>query len=151
MRRTVYVILPVLFLLAFVSCAQPPVDIRAEVEAFNEKWAAALNRGDAAGVAALNTEDAHSLPPNSEAVSGREAIQSLVQGLFDAGLKDVVLEIVEVAVSGNLAYEIGKYTATVESEEGEAITETGKFVVILKYVDGSWKIHVDIWNTNLPQ
>ena len=150
MRRTVYVIVSVVFLLAIVSCAQPPVDIRAEVEAVNEKWMAAFNGGDAAGVAALYTEDGHSLPPNTEKVDGREAIQSFLQDGIDVGYKDIVIETVEAEVSGDTAYEMGKYTITLESAEGEVVTETGKYVNIWKYVEGSWKLHVNIWNTYAP-
>ncbi len=35
-------------------------------------------------------------------------------------------------------------------EEGEAISDSGKFVTIWKRENGSWKVDVDIFNSSLP-
>jgi uncharacterized protein (TIGR02246 family) len=48
---------------------------RATIEKLNEAWTAAF-KGDAAAVAALYTEDAYALPPGSEMVKGRAAIEA---------------------------------------------------------------------------
>jgi uncharacterized protein (TIGR02246 family) len=125
-------------------------DTRSAIEAVNEKFMAALTRGDAAGVTALYTADARLLPPNLEMMRGTEAIQSFWQGGIDMGIKEARLETVEVQARDNVAYEIGKYTLTIQPAGGEAITDTGKYLVIWKQQDGSWKLHVDIWNTSVP-
>ena len=125
-------------------------DIRSAIEAVNEKFMAALTRGDAAGVAALYTADARLLPPNLEMMKGTEAIQAFWQGGIDMGIKEARLETVEVEAQENVAYEIGKYILTIQPAGGEAITDMGKYLVIWKHQDGSWKLHVDIWNTSVP-
>ncbi|UCG25598.1 MAG: hypothetical protein JSW55_06310, partial [Chloroflexota bacterium] len=52
------------------------VDIRAIIANANDKFMVTFGRGDAAGMAEQYTDDGQVLPPNSEFVTGKEAIQS---------------------------------------------------------------------------
>ena len=124
--------------------------VRAEIEAVNKNFIAALNQGDAAGIAALYTEDAILLPPNSEMLEGREAAQAFWQGGIDMGIKEGKLETVIVEAQENAAYEVGKYTLVIQPPGGPTITDKGKYLVVWKRQEGSWKLHADSWNTSLP-
>ncbi len=124
--------------------------VRTEIEAVNEKFIAALNRGDAAAIAALYTEDAILLPPNSGMLEGKEAAQAFWQGGLDMGIKEGELETASVEAQGDTAYEIGKYKLTIEPPGGPTIKDEGKYLVVWKRQGGSWKLHADIWNTSLP-
>ncbi|MFQ5640467.1 MAG: SgcJ/EcaC family oxidoreductase [bacterium] len=125
--------------------------LRTDIEAENVKFTAAFSRGDAAGVAALYTENAVIQPPNSDAVHGREAIQSFMQSGFTAGLKDLTLTTVAVEGSGDTAYEIGTYTLKVQPEGETAMKDSGKYMVFWKQqAGGGWKLQTDIWNSSLP-
>ncbi len=142
--------LPVLL---FVSCEKAPEDtaeVRQAIEAINKQFADAVKRGDAAAVAALYTEDARLLPPNGPTLVGREAIQNFFQSNIDAGVSDLQLTILEVGVVRDLAYEIGQYALTIQPEEGEALRDQGKYVVIWKRENGEWKLDVDIFNSSMP-
>ena len=119
----------------------------AEIEAANQEMIAVLARGDAAGVAAAYTPDAQMFPANSNLVSGRAAIQELWQSWISAGITKLTLEAVEVEGFGDTAYEVGKYT--LPGPDGKLIDE-GKYVVIWKRDQGKWRLHRDIWTTNLP-
>ena len=140
-----------LALLLIVGCAAPQQDntdeARAGIEATNVQFMDAFSAGEAADVAACYTEDAQFMPPNGEIVSGREAIQEAMQGLTDAGIKGLQLETVEVEGHGDTAYEVGKGTLT--GEDGQTIDEV-KYIVIWKKVGDAWKLHRDIFNSNLP-
>ena len=140
-----------LALLLIVGCAAPQQDntdeARAGIEATNAQFMAAVSQGDAAGVAACYTEDAQFMPPNGEIVRGREAIQEAMQGLIDAGIKGILLETVEVEGHGDTAYEVGKGTLTGEDEQ---TIDVAKYIVIWKKVGNAWKLHRDIFNSNIP-
>jgi uncharacterized protein (TIGR02246 family) len=123
---------------------------RAEIEAANKELLAALSNGDAAGVASCYTEDAKLLPPNSEILEGKEAIQAFWQGGIDMGIKEAELKTALVEAQGDAAYEIGTYTLTIEPPGGPVITDKGKYLVIWKRQDGSWKLHADSFHTSLP-
>jgi uncharacterized protein (TIGR02246 family) len=119
-------------------------------ENLDGQYAAAANRGDAAAVANLYTKDALYLVPNGETVKGRNAIQSTAQEMIDAGMKNLKFSSVVHEVDGDLAYHVGKLSMDIPTGAG-IHREKGKFVDIYKRQDdGSWKIQVTIYNSDLP-
>ena len=59
---------------------------------------------------------------------------------------------VETGCDGNLAYERGIINMDIVPEGGQAMTDKGKYLVVMKrQADSSWKVAVDIWNSDLPQ
>jgi len=126
-------------------------DIRSEIASVNRAFMEAFSRGDATAVAAHYTEGGRILPPNSETVTGREAIKAMWQGAMDMGVKEAILETVELTPIGeNAACEIGEYTMKIQPEEGVTVTDTGKYVVMWKHDGESWKLDIDIYNTSVP-
>ena len=51
---------------------------------------------------------------------------------------------------GDMVCEIGNADATFQPEGMDAFKDRGKYLVIWKNVDGTWKLHVDIYNSSLP-
>jgi uncharacterized protein (TIGR02246 family) len=133
------------------SVAQAQQSVRGTIEANTKKFIEAFNKGDAAAVANLYTIDARVLPPNGEMVQGRANIQSFWQGAITAGLKMVSLETVHVETQGNLAIEVGRYVTTAPGAGGTTTTDNGKYVVFWKRQGRSWKLAVDIFNSNMPR
>ena len=126
------------------------VNVRTAIEAANKKFIEAFNKGDVATVAGLYATDAKVLPPNSQMVEGRQNIQAFWQSLVKMGAKLSQLETTHVESHGDLAYEVGTYTLNIQPASGQAVTDTGKYVVVWKRQGGEWKLVADIWNTNMP-
>jgi len=129
------------------SVAAQQSDVRAAIEAGNKQFLAALSRGDGAGMAAVYGTNAQVFPPNSDIVSGRQAIQKFWQDVVNSGVKGATLTTLEAEGQGDTAYEVGTYTLTGEAGK---VLDTGKYVTIWKREQGQWKLHRDIWNTNTP-
>ena len=121
--------------------------VREEIAAANEKFMATYKRGDAAGVAALYTENGQVLPPDGDFVTGREALRKYWQAALDQGIKESRLEIIEVEGHGDTAIEVSRYTLI---GEGGGVLGKGKYIVIWKRQAGQWKLHRDIFNSNAP-
>ncbi len=122
-------------------------NVHATIEANNQKFMNAFEQSNAAGVAALYTGNARILPPGSEMMQGRAAIQSFWQEVMDSGVKEAQLETLDIEVSGeDLAREIGRYVLTIQ-QGSETLKSSGKYVVIWKREGSDWKLDVDIWNS----
>jgi ketosteroid isomerase-like protein len=81
------------------------------------------------------------LPPDHEAIQGRDAITAFWRQGTDEGLEVTNLA---VEVNGNLGYLVGQYHLPATDEEP---ADSGKYVMCLKrQQDGSWKVTADIWN-----
>ena len=116
------------------------------IEKLNDAWTAAFNKGDAAAVAALYTEDAYVLPPGSVMVKGRAAIEAFwrqaAQQMTDAKL--TTLDVLPLGRSA--AREIGTVTLKTKSQPPQEVV--GKYVVVWRKVGRDWKLATDIWNTD---
>src|SRR6478735_6546291 len=62
-----------------------------DAQGLNEKWMAAFNKGDAARVTSLYTEDATLLPSGAPLVLGRAAIEAFGKGA-SGEIGDIVLK-----------------------------------------------------------
>ena len=102
-------------------------EVRAGILAANEKFMAAFSRGDAAACAACYTEQGQLLPPNSDVIAGKQAIQTFWQGAMYMGITAAKLDTVEVEGHGNTANEVGQYTL---QGVGGQVLDTGKYIVI---------------------
>ena len=125
-------------------------DARSEIKSLIPGFFDAWKKGDAAGVAAYYTKGTRVLFPNQEIIIGRDAFQAALQQEMDSreGVTETTIEIIELTIiNEKTVYEIGKSTSKTILESGETITEKGKYVVIWKHEDGSWKLDVDITNT----
>ena len=117
----------------------------------NRQFEAAIARGDAAGCAAVYSEDAKILPPDNPALTGRKAAQEVWQGIIDIGVKGVSLQTLELEEMGDRAVERGAGTVDIQGEGGQTIQVSAKFIVLWRrQADGAWKWHWDCWNFDAP-
>jgi uncharacterized protein (TIGR02246 family) len=142
-------------LLCLAACAQTgpammaPADLKARIDANNAAWAAAANRGDAAGVAAMYTENATMLPPGADVQRGRPAIEQTIAGIGKSGIRNFSLTAIDVSQVGpDTAREIGRFSLEAPAPKKKWVAVNGKYVVIWKLVGGKWLLDVDIWNMN---
>ena len=147
-EKIYYFIFVNVIFLSLLSCEAPQEDnsqISEGISKTNEAFMAALANGDAAGVVSLYTEDGQILPPNTDLISGSQNIQNFFQGFIDSGLSVISLVSTEVEGMGDTAIEVGKYTISVDDQ----VVDSGKYIVIWKKDGEEWKLHRDIFNSNM--
>jgi uncharacterized protein (TIGR02246 family) len=124
-------------------------DYRAEVLAIAQDAEKCVRAGDARGMAGLYTENATLLPPGQPAITGRQNIQGFWQAFFDAGASDAKLKSIKISGSGDLAYEIGEYSAVMPQPSGGTAPGTGKYLVVFeRQQDGKLKMVADMFSPN---
>jgi uncharacterized protein (TIGR02246 family) len=146
-----------LLALALVSTAcQPPAqetaglsdeDVAAIRDA-NEGWIQAFRANDNAALAALYSNSAVIMPPNESVIEGRAAILAYHGAVTVTEYSE---SIVEIDGRDGLAYIRGTSSMVGRTEDGEPVTESSRYLVILrKQADGSWLFTHEIWNSDQP-
>jgi len=106
----------------------------------------AVAAGDADALAALYTETAVIMPPDSPPIVGRPAIREYMTGLTGAGLDGIDITTVELVRFGDTAFQ----RANVAIRAGGAVVAEGKSLVLWRLVDGRWLYSRDMWSMNAP-
>jgi uncharacterized protein (TIGR02246 family) len=132
------------------TAAPAAVDTRAADEAAirsaDAAWTKAAESKDIAGTTAVYADNAVLMAPGGPIATGKDAITKGWTGMMAD--KNFALSFgptkIEVAKSGDLAYELGDYSLTLSDKKGKAQTSKGKYVVVWgKQADGGWKALVD--------
>lgn len=121
-------------------------DPKAIAMAGNQLFMDALANGSTT-LGSVYTTDALLMNANNDMIRGNSAIGDFWKKGYDGGLKRVKLETLEAEQQGNVIIEIGRYTAY---GANDAQMDMGKYIVIWKKENGTWKIYRDIGNTNMP-
>jgi uncharacterized protein (TIGR02246 family) len=117
-----------------------------QIQALNDRFSEAFNRGDSPTVAAMYTDDAVVLPAGSPLVRGRDAIQSFWKKGAEQ-LEGMRLTTLDVEPLGDrAAREIGTFVLKTKGQSPQEIV--GKYVVVWQKEGNDWKLATDIWNAN---
>ncbi len=128
------------------SCIQGPADVTNEIVEANKTFMDTLKSGNAEAMSMLYTIDAKLFPANGAVIDGREAIKEYWSDDMAQGSTELVLETVDAEGIGDVAIEEGRYMVYV----GEQVVDKGKYIVTWEKENGQWKLHRDIWNSDLP-
>lgn len=165
LRNRGLISLLVLVALLFTAACQPitaqsgPVvqpsdeEVVTAVNAIWDEYEASVIAGDVDRWIAQWTDEGVQMPPDEPLVEGKENIYARVGANMAAGPTDeFVITPLETTSAGDWAYSRGVYTVTFPlGDSGEQGFLDGKFMTILqRQPDGSWKIHRDIFNSNVP-
>ncbi len=120
-------------------------EVRKKIEKANQVFGENVRKGDAKALANLYTVDAVLFPVGMKAIEGRKSVEEFWGGAFKGmGLKDAALKTVDLVGSGDTYTERGEYTLKVAAGE-----DKGKYLVVWKNTPDGWKLHWDIWTTNM--
>jgi len=132
--------------------ADNPKDVAA-IKAMSTAWSTAQTAGDVAALTGLFADDAVRLFPNTPMIVGKEAIGRPLEEAAARYRQEEVDVAEDVRVVGDLAYARGTYVykATPKVPGEAVIDDKGKWVTVYRrQSDGSWKIIIDIPNSDLP-
>jgi len=112
------------------------------------RFVAAFNRQDAGAVSEMYTDDCSLMPPGSDVVQGKENTKKIYIAFFEMGFGSIEVKMDELGPpdATDTLYERSHFTFF--DKEGNMM-DRGKHVVIWKLVNGEWRAHVDIFNSNV--
>jgi uncharacterized protein (TIGR02246 family) len=130
---------------------QPP-DTRDDdvtaIQAVSNEWSDAERAKDLTKCVSFYADDAELLRPGSFLVTGKEDLRREWEKILaQPGTSGWTMSKIEVARSGDLAYETGTYESKSFDKKKQPSTVTGKYVHVWeKQDDGKWKVVEDIDN-----
>ena len=116
------------------------------MQRINQTFTEALQAGDAKTLSQVYAEDALLMVPNADIVRGRQDIEAFYRGILDSGFHDHIYERSALEAREDLGYEAAQFTIFTKDEQGQVKKSRGKHLLILKYTDDRWWVHIDIWN-----
>jgi uncharacterized protein (TIGR02246 family) len=141
-------------LLSLAACTPQPIS-QADQQAIKDgdaAYVAALNSGNVDALTALYTSDASVLAPGSPLTTGSAAIKAMLTGMMTPMKITIRLTPSKVSGQGDVAYVVGSYhfVATMkDTTQASPPPDDGKYVEVYeRQADKTWKISVDIWNSN---
>ena len=123
-----------------------------QIDSLYYRFSQAYRTLNASVIAEIYAEEALYLSPDSEIRKGGDVIHesfalSFLRTKERGEQREIAFTIVEREVSGPLAYDVGVFTLTRHSKDGETGISRGKFVVIARRgEDGAWRFQVDAYS-----
>lgn len=105
-----------------------------------------LNIRDTAAIAAIYASNGSIMPPNAEAINGRDAIEAFWMEFLASG-NIVNIGDPRVRASGNIGYRVGAYTIASPYNE---LLDKGKYVEVWHHDEAGWQLMYDIFNSDRP-
>ncbi len=122
---------------------------RQAIEVINQRYMMHFNAGNGDSAAMVFAERGRAMWPNAPAAVGPEAITQAV-GTLKTQSPELVLRTEEVAASGPLAVERGRYVLRWTPAGGTALVDSGKYLTRWHRIRGRWLIVDHIPNSDLP-
>src|SRR6187200_504251 len=104
-------------------------------------FAQSITRGDLEGAANCFAKDACLVTPDATAVRGREEIRPILRQLIASGTEIEVQES-SIVVAGEVALGNERWLLAVPGSEAESLTRVLTPTIVLREVEGVWKLAV---------
>jgi ketosteroid isomerase-like protein len=126
----------------FTGCGSAPAQNKATADEVTAAWTNAFNSGNAATLAALYTENAHSTAPGGGPSTGRKEIEAYWREDMKSG-ETTALKTTDSIAQGNLLHVSGTYQVALK--DGAKLAY-GQFEQLWTRVDNNWKVQSEIWS-----
>jgi ketosteroid isomerase-like protein len=134
------------------AAATAQIDAPTVLRAADAGWAHVFSAKNLTASVAYVDPAGSVLAPQAPRATGHAAIRKLFAGFFALPDLQVVWQASDayVARSGEIGYTTGTYRMSYRNK-GKRLVDHGKYVTVWKHEpDGSWKVTLDIFNSDLP-
>jgi uncharacterized protein (TIGR02246 family) len=136
--------------IAAAAKGEPMSRSEAAVRRLTQEWVLACNTRQLDELLDLYAPDAVVVRSNLPLLRGAAAVREFFFSAIESGLGEVAVEPIRVEVVGDIAHEVGRYSALVPGTGGKRREERGKYLwVFAKQSSGDWKVVSECWSSDL--
>jgi uncharacterized protein (TIGR02246 family) len=134
------------------ASANPSEDVEVLILRRTEEWMALWNSGQFDKVMELYAPDALYLPSRHDPLFGRKRISEYLRPPMLRGATDFTLETEFIQLSGDLVYDVGRYSVSLPLEDGGTQRDRGRYLVVWQQQGSAdWRILVfSAWSSDQP-
>lgn len=122
------------------------VAARSAIDLNNKTFVDNFNKGDTAAIALVYHDDAIISPPDMPRIK-KDAVASTFGMFRRMGVEKLTLTTVDLQGDANTLIENGNWEIFIKDDKK---VDNGKYLVVWKNVNGSWKMFSDCWNSDNP-
>jgi ketosteroid isomerase-like protein len=158
MKKTALTLLTLVFVFGMMvtpsfSQSKEALKLKAQIEKINDKMVKAIKADDHETLSNMYVDDVYSMPSYAPMTTTKQAMIDREMKNQEAGYKMISMkfDVVEVIPAGEYVVEIGKYDVSMQVPMmEEPMNDKGKYITVWeKQKDGSLKIRVETWNTDM--
>lgn len=127
---------------------RPLYDVDSHIRNLTQDFATSFNTGNYDQAAGLFASDGVLMIPQYESAYGQKSVERLLRQVGDTQYNSLRLETTRVERSGEMAMEIGRFSAASKSPDGTIVPERGKYVRVWRKL-GAWLVIADCWSRTL--
>jgi uncharacterized protein (TIGR02246 family) len=137
--------------IAAAAKGEPMGRSEAAVRRLTQEWVLACNTRQLDELLDLYSPDALVLRSNLPLLRGAAAVREFFFSALESGLGEVAVEPIRVEVVGDMAHEVGRYSALVPGTSGKRREERGKYLWVFakQSSSGDWKLVSECWSSDL--
>lgn len=124
---------------------RPFRDVESQLREQTQDFAMAFNTGNYDHAARMFAGDGVLMAPMHEAAYGNKSVERLLRELGESGYSDLRMETTRIDHSGDMAMELGRFSAVLHRVDGTVAQERGKYVKVWRRL-GAWLIVADCWS-----
>ena len=128
-------------------------NIEQAIRDLDDQWSKAAESRDIDKLVTFYSDDAIVLPPNSPALTSKDAIRNMWKEMLSNPGATLTWKTtrVEVSKAADMAFSSGTYEFTMKDPSGKSVNERGKYLEVWeKQADGKWKCGADMWSSDAP-
>lgn len=141
-----------LILFAGLTFSQTNEELAKKIEQLNKIYSKAMINNDTKTMMSLYINDVLSLPSYQPMIRGLETLRNLSEQIENSEWKTTSFDMktTDLIPAGDYIIEVGNYKMKMSGPEVPEWNDEGKYITVWqKQEDGSLKIRVEMWNTDL--
>lgn len=120
---------------------------KAMIAVKNAEFNNAIAKNDSTAFVNCYTDNLCFYPPNATEICNKDGVGKFFSGIQKMGVKGLLATTKDVFVSKDIITETGTYDLQIANNQS---VDKGKYMVIWKQENGNWKMHRDIFNSDMP-